>query len=99
MKNRRFVFVMLLMLAMTSGAEEKSRQITVSLNQHDADYAKENNFPWTIQVSNVITGETVYTGEVNNYNGILDASQWKSGIYAVKSRIGDSAIVQKIAVK
>ena len=43
MKNRRFVFVMLLMLAMTSGAEEKSRQITVSLNQHDADYAKENN--------------------------------------------------------
>ena len=99
MKNRRFVFVMLLMLAMTSGAEEKSRQITVSLNQHDADYAKENNFSWTIQVSNVITGEIVYIGEIKDYNGTLDTSQWKSGIFAVKSRIGDSVIVQKIAVK
>jgi hypothetical protein len=47
----------------------------------------------------VLTGEIVYTGEIENFYGTLDASQWKSGIYAVKSRIGDSVIVQKIAVK
>lgn len=77
----------------------EGRQIKVSLNHQNADYAKEDNLTWFVDVSNVITGEIVYTGEIENFYGTLDASKWKSGIYAVKSRIGDSVIVQKIAVK
>ena len=73
------------MLAMTSGAEEK-KVLTEGLSPCES-------------VSNVITGEIVYIGEIKDYNGTLDTSQWKSGIFAVKSRIGDSVIVQKIAVK
>ena len=75
------------------------KQVRISLDEKHADYVKENNLTWSIEVSNVITGENVYTGEIENCKGILDTSRWKSGVYVIRSRIGDNIVVQKIPVK
>ena len=77
----------------------KGRQIKVSLNQQNVDYVKENSLTWFVEVSNVITGENVYTGEIENYNGTIDATRWKSGVYLINSRIGQSVVIQKVAIK
>ena len=77
----------------------EGRQINVYLNKQDVDYARENALTWIVEVSNMITGENVYTGEIENYNGTIDATRWKSGVYAIRNRIGDNIVVQKIAIK
>lgn len=77
----------------------EGRQINVSLNQQNADYARGNALTWNVEVSNVITGENIYSGKIENYNGTIDATRWKSGVYAIRNRIGDTIIVQKVAIK
>lgn len=76
-----------------------SKQISISLDEKNAEYARESSLTWTVEATNVITGENVYTGKIENYNGTIDATRWKAGVYAIRSRIGDNIVVQKIAIK
>lgn len=77
----------------------EGHQINISLNQHNVDHAKENNLSWSIQVLNIVTGENVYEGIIENYKDVLDTTQWKPGIYLIRSRIGEAVVVQKVVVK
>lgn len=69
-----------------------ANSVEISFNIHDGD-------TWSIDVSNAITGEKVYSKKeiVSSHN--INTDGWKSGIYIIKATNGKESLENKIAIK
>lgn len=57
------------------------------------------NLQWTLEVYNTTTGEKVFDQNVIGAYYIVDTTDWKSGVYAVRAIIGDEVLSEKVIVK
>lgn len=52
-----------------------------------------------LSISNVVTGNILYEGEMANDGVTINTIGWKSGVYAVKAIVGDYVLIKKVTVK
>ena len=54
---------------------------------------------WNLEVYNLQTGNRVASAVVSGSTYILDTSNWNSGVYVVRAKIGEEVLCEKVSVK
>ena len=82
-----------------------SREISISISSPSEQIGNEDyygdidNTKVRLSISNVITGNVLYEGDMANNGVTINTTGWKSGVYAVKAIVGDYILTKKVTVK
>jgi len=57
------------------------------------------NKPWTLEVTNALTGRKTFSKEVEAPTFLLHTDGWEAGVYVVRALVGDESLAGKITVK
>lgn len=55
--------------------------------------------PWTLEVTNALTGRKAFSKEVAEPSFLLHTDGWEAGVYVVRALVGDASLAGKITVK
>ena len=55
--------------------------------------------PWTLEVTNALTGRKAFSKEVAEPSFLLHTDGWEAGVYVVRALVGDESLAGKITVK
>ncbi len=55
--------------------------------------------PWTLEVTNALTGRKTFSKEVDEPTYLLHTDGWEAGVYVVRALVGDASLAGKITVK
>ena len=58
-----------------------------------------DDFVWTLEVYNVLSGEKTFQQEVSGGSQTIDTSGWKPGIYIVRAVVDGQTLSEKVVVK
>ncbi len=68
-------------------------------NSIEVSFDVEDANSWSMEVSNAITGEKVYSKKEIGSSHSINTDGWKSGIYIIKATNGKESLENKIAIK
>ena len=57
------------------------------------------NKPWTLEVTNALTGRKTFSKEVEAPTFLLHTDGWEAGVYVVRALVGEESLAGKITVK
>lgn len=81
-------------LVLESGDEDMISIPDISPSTSIAD-----DFVWTLEVYNVLSGEKTFQQEVSGDSQTIDTSGWKPGIYIVRAVVDGETLSEKVVVK
>ena len=55
--------------------------------------------PWTLEVTNALTGRKAFSKEVAEPSFLLHTDGWEAGVYVVRALVGEKSLAGKITVK
>ena len=55
--------------------------------------------PWTLEVTNALTGRKTFSKEMDEPTFLLHTDGWAPGVYVVRALVGDASLAGKITVK
>ena len=55
--------------------------------------------PWTLEVTNALTGRKTFSKEVAEPSFLLHTDGWEAGVYVVRALVGEKSLAGKITVK
>jgi len=55
--------------------------------------------PWTLDVTNALTGRKAFSKEMDEPTFLLHTDGWAPGVYVVRALVGDESLAGKITVK
>ena len=58
----------------------------------------EDYIPWCLTITHSITGNIVYSNDINDSSVRIDTSDWAPGIYVVQAKVGTEVLTQKISI-
>ena len=76
-----------------------NNMINVYIESSDNNDTKNKIWDWKLEIFNALTGQTVYSENVNTFSHDVDTSGWSKGIYVLKTNIDNQNLVTKTSIK
>ena len=79
-----------------------SLQVTLKGDDVRTDIESRNNktdISWNLRIVNLMNGQQMYLGKIEEWTKSVDTSNWPVGIYAIMAQCGEKLISQKYVIK